>query len=123
MELRAEGDKLLFRPSERVTEGVKAKLREHKAEVLALLTEAETLLAETYKAYWRLPESEPLERFQAARKEIVKLESKTDPQTAWRTLRATATIFHAESGTCPFCREHGALHLPAERPEQELRHE
>lgn len=77
-------------------------------------------LADAYRRFWSLPESEPIEVFQAVRREIERLESKADPQTAWRTLRATATAFHAESGICPFCRQAGDLHLPAERIESEL---
>lgn len=120
IELKAEGDKLLFRPSERVPEESRAELRKRKSEVVALLIESEAL-AGAYRRYWTLPETEPMEVFQAAHKEIVRLEAQAEPQTAWRTLRATATIFHAESGICPFCREHGALHFPAERLELELR--
>lgn len=104
-----------------VPPALKAALQTHKTEVVALLIESETL-ATAYRRFWSLPEdTEPLEGFQAARREIVRLESKADPVTAWRTLRETATAWHRESGTCPFCRERGALHLPAEQPELELR--
>lgn len=121
VELRAEGDKLLLRPSERVAEEVKAKLRKHKVEVLTLLIESETL-AEAYRRYWSLSEDrEPLGAFQAANREIVRLETQAEPHTAWRTLRATATAWHTKTGVCPFCRERGQLHLPPVQPELELR--
>jgi uncharacterized protein YbjT (DUF2867 family) len=101
---------------------LKAALQTYKTEVVALLIESE-ILAAAYRRFWSLPEDEdrePSEAFQAAYKEIVKLEAKADPQTAWRTLRATATAFHAESGVCPFCKLLGELHLPSEQMNQEL---
>ncbi|MBZ0160967.1 MAG: hypothetical protein K8G79_12685 [bacterium] len=119
--LKAEGDKLLFAPSERVNPDLKAELRAHKADLLRLLHPDRTL-ADAYRRYWNTPESEPMQTFQAAYAEIVRLEAQADPATAWRTLREAATVFHAESGVCPFCRERGELHLPAEQPELELRH-
>lgn len=117
--LQPRGEKLAFGPKERVTPELRDRIVKHKADLLRLLQPDRTL-AEAYRRYWSLPESEPMEAFQAAYAEIVKLEAQVDPQTAWQTLRATATIFHAESGTCPFCREAGDLHLPAERIESEL---
>lgn len=78
-------------------------------------------LAKAYRSYWILAESEPLDVFQAAYQEIAKLEAQTAPAVAWRTLREAASAYHAESGTCPFCREAGALHLPAEQITLELR--
>lgn len=105
----------------RVPPTLKAALQAHKTEVVALLIESETLAA-AYRRFWSLPEdTEPLEGFQAARREIERLEAQADPQTAWRTLRETARAWHRESGICPFCRQAGELHLPAERPELELR--
>ncbi len=119
--LKAEGEKLLYRPPERLTPDLKAKLREHKAELLRLL-QPDPGLADAYRVFWTLPEKGPMEAFKAAYAEIARLETQADPHVAWRTLRQAATVFHAESGICPFCRERGELHLPAEQPEQELRH-
>lgn len=117
--LHPRGDKLAFGPRDKVTPELKAKIVQHKEDLLRLLQPDRTL-ADAYWRYWTLPETEPLEVFQAAYKEIVKLEAQADPQTAWRTLRETAKVFHAETGTCPFCREVGDLHLPEEQLELEL---
>ncbi len=73
-----------------------------------------------YWSYWGLSDSDPPEAFQAAYREIVSREAQTDPLVAWRTLCEAATAFHASSGICPFCRERGALHLPAEQLMMEL---
>ena len=77
-------------------------------------------LAATYQRYWTLPETEPMEVFRAAYREIVKQEAQADPRVAWRTLRDAATGYHTETGICPFCRERGELHLPAEQLAMEL---
>lgn len=77
-------------------------------------------LAAAYRCYWALPETEPLETFRGAYAEISRLERETDPEIAWHTLRETATGHHAEMGVCPFCRERGPLHLPAEQISMEL---
>jgi len=80
-----------------------------------------TDLATAYRVYWALPESEPMESFQAAYRDIAMLEAQADPSTAWRTLRETAQAFHTEAQICPFCKVRGPLHLVAEQPELELR--
>jgi hypothetical protein len=77
-------------------------------------------LASAYRRYWTLPETEPLEAFQTAYREISRLEGQTPPGIAWRTLRETASAFHAETGICPFCQTTGDLHLPAEQMSMEL---
>ena len=79
-----------------------------------------TPLAAAYRYYWSLPESEPLIAFEAVRDEITALERKADARETWQTLLEAATAYHAETGRCPFCRERGPLHLPAEQPELEL---
>lgn len=100
---------------------VLAKLeREREGDPLEIAIPYATL-AQAYRRYWTLPESESMEVFQAAKAEIARLEAQAEPLTAWRTLRETATVFHAESGVCPFCRQPGELHLPAETPQLELR--
>lgn len=119
--LEPRGDKLAFGPKERVTPEVRDKIVKHKADLLRLLQADDLTLADAYRAYWSLPESEPMETFKAAYAEIVRLESRADPQTAWRTLREVATAYHAETGICPFCCEHGELHLPGEQLAMELR--
>lgn len=118
--LQPRGEKLAFGPKEKVTPELRDRIVRHKADLLRLLQPDRTL-AEAYRRYWSLPESEPIEVFQTAYKAIVTLESEANPQIAWRTLRAAATAWHAETGACPFCRERGELHLPAEQPELELR--
>lgn len=117
--LEPRGEKLAFGPKEKVTPELKAKIVEHKEDLLRLL-QPDRDLADAYRAYWNLPETEPMETFQTAYAEIVRLESRAEPLTAWRTLRATATAFHAESGVCPFCKLLGELHLPSEQMNQEL---
>jgi len=77
-------------------------------------------LAAAYRCCWALPETEPQETFRAAYAEIARLERETDLEIAWHTLRETATGYHAETGVCPFCRERGHLHLPAEQISLEL---
>lgn len=77
-------------------------------------------LAAAYRRYWSLPETEPLEVFQAAYREITRLEGAAHSETAWHTLREAATAYHAETGLCPFCRNLGPLHLPAEQISLEL---
>lgn len=119
--LQPRGEKLAFGPRDKVTPELKAKIVEHKEDLLRLLQPGRTL-AEVYRRYWNTPESATIETFQTAYKEIVKLEAQADPQAAWRSLREAATAWHRESGgVCPFCRERGELHLPAEQPELELR--
>lgn len=121
--LHPKGDRLAFGPREKVSHDLREKIIRYKSELLALLQSSpiDATLSGAYRRYWSLPESEPTETFQAAYKEIVKLEAKADPQTAWRSLREAARAWYAESGACPFCRERGELHLPAEQPELELR--
>ena len=77
-------------------------------------------LAAAYLQYWRLSESAPLEAFRGAYREIVQRESEAEPAVAWQTLREAATAYHTETGICPFCRERGTLHLPAEQLVMEL---
>jgi len=79
-----------------------------------------TTIAAAYRRYWALPETELLETFRLAYAEIARLERETDPEIAWHTLRESATGYHTETGVCPFCRERGDLHLPAEQRELEL---
>ena len=78
-------------------------------------------LGTAYRRYRSMPESEPLETFRVAYREIAGLEAQATPETAWRILRETATAFHAETGICPFCRIPGPLHLPADQLSMELR--
>jgi len=77
-------------------------------------------LATAYRRYWSLQEDESIQAFQMAYREITRLEARAEPQVAWRILREAAIAHHAETGICPFCRERGPLHLPAEQPELEL---
>lgn len=78
-------------------------------------------LASAYHRYWTLPETEPLEAFQVAYREISRLEGQIAPGIAWRTLREAATAYHAETGACPFCRNAGDLHLLLDQLSMELR--
>lgn len=70
--------------------------------------------------YWEIEETEPIEIFNAAHRKIASLETQAAPEVAWYTLRDAATAYHAETGLCPFCRERGPLHLPAEQISGEL---
>ena len=79
-------------------------------------------LSDAYRHYWTLPENEPMEVFQAAYAAITTLERQIDPSVAWSTLREAAKGFYANHQRCPFCKQDGTLHLPAEQPELELRH-
>lgn len=81
-------------------------------------TDAE--LTSAYRHYWTLPETEPVEIFSLAYQQVRELEAHAPQGVAWRTLRETASAFHAEMGVCPFCRERGPLHLPAEQISMEL---
>ena len=78
-------------------------------------------LGAAYRRYWSLPESELLETFRAAYREIAGLEAQATPEVAWRILRETATAYHSETGVCPFCRIPGPLHLPADQLSMEFR--
>jgi hypothetical protein len=80
-------------------------------------------LTNAYEAFWYLPGTTPMETFQAAYREIVRLEAAAAPEVAWRTLREAAKAHHVKTLVCPFCREPGELHLPAEQIEVELRGE
>lgn len=94
----------------RVPPTLKARLREHKAEVLTLLIESEAL-AEAYRAYWGLPETEPMETFVSLSREIDLIEKQVGEETAWRTLEAAARTWYQEHRACPFCKHPDVLHL------------
>jgi hypothetical protein len=119
--LEPRGDRLAFGPKEKVTPELRERIVKYKTDLLRLL-QPDRSLADAYRRYWTLPETELMEAFKSVYGEIVKLEAQAAPEVAWRTLRETAKAFHAETRTCPFCRKAGELHLPAEQPELELRH-
>lgn len=99
---------------------LKARLREHKAEVLALLTG--TVLAEAYRQYWATPEDDPkipLETFAAILAEIGAIEAELEPCQAIQILETEARRFHRETGICPYCRFAGPLHHQGEPDGQE----
>ena len=96
--------------------------QERQVNKTLMSTEPDPTLAAAYRRYWQTAESEPMETFRAAYMEIARLEAQANPAVAWYTLRQAATAYHAERGICPFCREPGELHLPAEQPKRELRH-
>lgn len=131
--LTPEGDRVRYRgPKGAMTPELLEQVTKHKPELLAFFKgkvaevlpgpsgATDPILADAYRRYWTLPETEPLEVFQSAYREIARLEAKGDPAVAWATLRETATGYHAETGVCPFCREPGSLHLPAKRPDMEM---
>ncbi len=83
-------------------------------------TKKVTSLASAYRRYWSLTGAEPLESFREVYGDITRLEAHAEPTIAWRTLRDAATSYHTKTGVCPFCRERGPLHLPAEQISGEL---
>jgi hypothetical protein len=89
---------------------LKAVLREHKPEVLALLQSC-AALADLYRRYWSLPKSEPMATFLSLHREIDLLERQVDVETAWRTLEEAARAWYLEQSACPFCKRPGVLHL------------
>ena len=107
------------RPRLLVPQNLKPIVQKHR-EVLRVLVGQSSALAAAYRRYWGIEETDPLETFRAAYREIVSLETRLDPEVAWRTLREAAIAYHAEMGTCPFCQERGPLHLPAEQIDREL---
>lgn len=108
------------RPRVLVPTNLKPLVQEHREGLRRLIGEYSDALAGAYRRYWTLSEADPQETFMAAYREIVTLEARNLPDASWWTLRKTATAFHLETGTCPFCRERGPLHLPAEQRELEL---
>ena len=114
------------RPSLRVpvsvSERVKPLVQAHREGLRQLIGQHASDLEAAYRKFWSLPESASPETIGAAYREIIALETRISPDVSWWVLRATATAYYGETGICPFCREQAALHLPAEQPEQELRH-
>ena len=109
----------LDRPRLLVPLELKRIVQEHR-EGLRVLVRQSSILADRYREHWSLQEAEPLEVFQAAYRDIVRLETENSPELAWRILRQAATDYHTETGICPFCRISGELHLPAEQISEEL---
>ena len=106
-----------------VSERVKPLVQAHREGLWRLIGEHSAALAAAYRSFWSLPETADPETFNTAYREIVLLETRISPDVSWWVLRETAMAYHRESGgICPFCRERGTLHLPAEQPERELRH-
>ncbi len=97
-----------------------AKILDNYVPLGAAGTKKVTSLSSAYLRYWSLAETESLESFREAYREIARLEAQAEPTIAWRTLRDAATAYYAETGLCPFCRERGSLHLPAEQISGEL---
>lgn len=113
------------RPIVRVPLSMRERLKplvlEHREALRQLIGQHSSDLEAAYRKFWSLPETGDPETFSTAYREIVALESRTHPDIAWWTLRATATAYHQETaGVCPFCRQRGPLHLPAEQRELEL---
>ncbi|MDE2321753.1 MAG: hypothetical protein KGL31_07530 [candidate division NC10 bacterium] len=92
---------------------LKARLSTHKTEVMALLHACDAL-ADLYRTYWTLPETDPLETFKALHREIDLIEKQVGAEAAWRTLEASARRWYQEKGTCPFCGK-DELHLRGRR--------
>lgn len=62
IELKTEGDKLLFRPRGQVSDALRTTLQKHKPEIVALLSQPSpsySALADLYHRYWVLPETPP----------------------------------------------------------------
>ncbi|MBI2882643.1 MAG: hypothetical protein HYY11_01845 [Candidatus Methylomirabilis oxyfera] len=107
--LHPRGDKLAFGPRDKVTPELKAKIVQHKEDLLRLLQPGRTL-ADLYRKYWSKPETDPLETFKALHREIDHLEQHVGADTAWRTLEEAAKRWYQEKARCPFCGK-DELHL------------
>jgi hypothetical protein len=68
------------------------------------------VLADLYRKYWTVPESEPMATFTAIHAEIATLEAQLDPCKVIDILEMEAKRFHRETGLCPHCRLEGPLH-------------
>lgn len=69
------------------------------------------VLVEAYRRYWELPESEPIERFQALHRDIDNFEQRVGEDIAWKILVAAARTWYEENRLCPFCKYPDVLHL------------
>ena len=99
---------------------LRAMVEAHRAELRPLVRQSLTL-ADAYRRYWDLSETDFDKAIEAAyRGDITRLEVQGNPALSWWTLRETATAYHGETGRCPFCGTVGALHLPAEQMVMEL---
>lgn len=108
--LQPRGDKLAFGPREKVTPELRDRIVKHKEDLLRLLQPDRTL-ADAYRRYWDVSESEPTTTFQSLYREIDIVERQVGADTAWRTLEEAARAWYQEKGTCPFCKLSGVLHL------------
>lgn len=120
--LKAGGKVIPDPPRHRVQVPVSLKplVAEHREGLRQLIGQHASDLEAAYRAFWSLPQSAPSETFGGAYREIAALESRISPDVSWWVLRKVATAYHQETGTCPFCRERGDLHLPAAQRELEL---
>lgn len=110
--LKADGTKLMFSPTDRVSPDLKMKLREHKQELLTLLQSdrPDRLLAHVYRKYWMTPEKADMATFKSILAEIATLEAQLDPGRVIDILETEARKFHQATGTCPYCQLEGPLH-------------
>jgi len=119
----AAGGKIVHdqeQPRLMVPRGLRPMVEAHRADLRPLVRQSLTL-ADAYRRYWDLSETELDKAIEAAyRGDITRLEVQGNPALSWWTLRETATAYHAETGRCPFCGKAGPLHLPAEQISLEL---
>lgn len=113
--LEPRGDKLAFGPKDKVTPELRDRIVTHKGELLRLLQPSSSTLADAYRRFWTLPETEPLERFTAIHKEIDILERQAGIDEAWAILEHEARVWHQKAGICPFCRKRGELHFEGKK--------
>jgi hypothetical protein len=69
------------------------------------------VLAEAYRRYWSIPETEPMTVFVSLHREIDIMEQQVGADTAWHTLEAAARAWYEEHRACPFCKHPNVLHF------------
>jgi hypothetical protein len=111
--LEPRGDKLAFGPKDKVTQELRARIVEHKEDLLRLLHPG--ALAYAYRQFWSTEESEPVEVFRTLHSQIDHLEKQVGEDRAWHILDTEARAWHQKTGICPFCHNPGELHFEGKK--------